>query len=261
MNTLPKTLFFDMDNTLIDAATHKVPASAVQALREAQRNGYKLCISTGREWMMVKSNEVLSVLDWDGFVLTNGQLVVDKNFREVLHVTIPRHAILKLIELVKHYGISCSFSGSYNFRITEIDEYMSQAHNFFHEPMGELEEYSDQPIDKILIYAPEGFDYSPFDNIPGIRVYPGISSYADVIAEGSDKSTGIQALLKHMGWEDDGYTAFGDSLNDMGMIQNATIGVAMGNAVEELKEVADFVTSDVGDNGIANGLRKLGYIQ
>ena len=81
-----------------------------------------------------------------------------------------------------------------------------------------------------------------------------------MIAEGSDKSTGIQALLKHMGWEDDGYTAFGDSLNDMGMIQSATIGVAMGNAVDELKAVADFVTTDVGDDGIANGLRKLGYI-
>jgi len=261
MNHLPKTIFFDMDNTLIDSATHKIPSSTVHALREAQRNGYKLCLATGREWLMVKTHDVLSILDWDGYILTNGQVVVDRAFREILHITIARHAILEIMGLIERFGLSSTFNGETNFRITDIDENMLRAHHFFNEPIYPKDEYTDQPIDKVLVYAPEGFDWTPFRNIKGISVFPGISSYADIIAENSDKSAGILALMNHMGWEEDGYTAFGDSLNDIGMIRHAKIGVAMGNGVEELKAIADHVTTSVSEDGIYNGLKHLGYIK
>lgn len=258
---LPKLLFFDMDNTLTDTKTHKVPASTVWALRELQRRGYKLCIATGREWMMVKSNEALEVLQWDGFVLTNGQLVLDADFREILHVTIARHALLEFLDLLATYKLTATFSGNYNFRVSEIDEYMTIAHNFFAEPIYEYDAYTNQPIDKILLYMPDDFDLTPFRKIKGIHVVRGISTYCDIIAENSNKYTGIKALLEQMGLENEGYTAFGDSLNDMEMLEHATLSVAMGNAVDELKRIATLVTTDVGDDGIANGLRKLGYIE
>jgi Cof subfamily protein (haloacid dehalogenase superfamily) len=258
---LPKTLFFDMDNTLIDTQNHKVDASSIQALREVQSKGYKLCLATGREWMMVKYNDVLSILEWDGFVLTNGQLVLDREYREILHITIARHALLEILKVLEEYHLSATFSGETNFRVTDIDESMTIAHNFFNEPIYEREEYTDQPIDKILVYMPRNFDLTPFKKIKGITIVPGISTYCDVIAEHCNKSTGIQALLENMGWENDGYTAFGDSLNDIEMLQHADISVAMGNAVQELKDIADFVTDDAGKDGIANALRKIGYIQ
>ncbi len=258
---LPKILFFDMDNTLTDAKTHKVPASAIQALREVQRNGYKLCLSTGREWMMVKSHEVLSILEWDGFVLTNGQLVLNHDFQEVLHVTIARHAVLEILGLLRQYQLSATFSGAYNFRVTDIDINMTTAHSFFSEPLFPYEEYSNQPIDKMLLYMPDEFDLTPFENVKGVTIIRGISTYCDIIAEHSSKYTGIKALMEHMGWENEEYTAFGDSLNDVEMLKYAKMSVAMGNAVDELKEISTFITTDVGDNGIANGLRKLGYIK
>ncbi len=258
---LPKLLFFDMDNTITDTKTHKVPASTIQALREVQRNGYKLCIATGREWMMVKSNEALEVLEWDGFVLTNGQLVLDHDFREILHVTIARHALLEFLDLLAVYKLSATFSGNYNFRVTDIDINMTIAHTFFAEPIYDFDEYTNQPIDKILLYMPDDFDLTPFRQIKGIHVVKGISTYCDIIAENSNKYTGIKALMENMGCENDGYSAFGDSLNDMEMLQNAEISVAMGNAVDDLKKIATLVTSDVGKDGIANGLRKLGYIK
>ena len=54
--------------------------------------------------------------------------------------------------------------------------------------------------------------------------------------------------------------AFGDSLNDIEMIQTASIGVAMGNGRQELKDVADFVTTHVEADGIYNGVKKLKLI-
>jgi Cof subfamily protein (haloacid dehalogenase superfamily) len=258
---LPKILFFDMDNTLTDARTHKVPSSAIQALRDAQRGGYKICLATGRDMVMVKSSDVLSILKWDGFVLTNGQMVVDRDYRELLHITIAPHALHEILRVLQTYNLSATFSGVHNFRVGSIDENMTRAHAFFHEPIYPREEYTDQVIDKILVYMPEDFDLTPFTQIAGITIVRGVTTYCDIIAQHSNKYTGIKVLMKHMGMENEGYTAFGDSMNDIEMLQHAQIGVAMGNAVEELKKIASYVTSDIGDHGIANGLRKLGYIE
>lgn len=54
--------------------------------------------------------------------------------------------------------------------------------------------------------------------------------------------------------------AFGDSYNDLEIVSEAGTGVAMGNAIEELKNAADFVTDDVGKDGVYNACVKLGLI-
>ncbi|MBQ7644837.1 MAG: HAD hydrolase family protein, partial [Spirochaetales bacterium] len=56
------------------------------------------------------------------------------------------------------------------------------------------------------------------------------------------------------------YMAFGDGGNDRAMLQSAPVGVAMGNAWTETKEVADYITTDVDDNGIRNALVHYGLI-
>ena len=59
----------------------------------------------------------------------------------------------------------------------------------------------------------------------------------------------------------DNVYAFGDAANDITLIKNAGVGIALGNAIQEVKDVADYVTSHVGDNGIYNALKKFGFIR
>jgi hydroxymethylpyrimidine pyrophosphatase-like HAD family hydrolase len=54
--------------------------------------------------------------------------------------------------------------------------------------------------------------------------------------------------------------AFGDGPNDVEMIQYAQTGVVMGNGFSDLKKVADYVTTDINDNGVWNGMKHLGLI-
>ena len=83
---------------------------------------------------------------------------------------------------------------------------------------------------------------------------------ADVITKEVSKANGIQALLDYYqkDWSD--IVAFGDSMNDYEMIEKAGNGIAMGNAVDKLKEVADYVTRPIEEEGVSFALRHYGYL-
>ncbi len=74
------------------------------------------------------------------------------------------------------------------------------------------------------------------------------------------KATGIRLFLEHVGVAREDSIAIGDGPNDLQMMEYAGVGVAMGNAKEEVKKLADMVTSDVAEDGIYHAFEKLGLI-
>ena len=79
--------------------------------------------------------------------------------------------------------------------------------------------------------------------------------FTDITANGADKGKGIIAMARHEGFDPSRTIAFGDGGNDSSMILQAGIGVAMGNALDALKQQADYVTTSVDDDGILNALK------
>ena len=84
--------------------------------------------------------------------------------------------------------------------------------------------------------------------------------FTDVVPQGSSKAVGIDKIIEHYGISLDETMAFGDGGNDMAMLRHAGIGVAMGNAGDEVKAVADYVTDSVDKDGIWNALRHFDVI-
>lgn len=84
--------------------------------------------------------------------------------------------------------------------------------------------------------------------------------FTDVIAAGVSKSIGIDKVLAYEGLSLEDAMAFGDGGNDLSMIQHVPYGVAMGNACDELKAIANYVTDDVDHDGIAKALYHFGLI-
>ncbi|MBW5377106.1 Cof-type HAD-IIB family hydrolase, partial [Brachyspira pilosicoli] len=74
------------------------------------------------------------------------------------------------------------------------------------------------------------------------------------------KHIGIDKIIEHYGIKLEETIAFGDGGNDISMIKHAHIGVAMGNANKEVKEIADYITDDVDNNGIYNALKHFNII-
>lgn len=71
-----------------------------------------------------------------------------------------------------------------------------------------------------------------------------------------DKSKGAEAVMKHYGWSMDEALCIGDDANDIEMIEHAGIGIAMGNAAQDVKNKAKFVTDSVDNDGFAKAMLK-----
>ena len=84
--------------------------------------------------------------------------------------------------------------------------------------------------------------------------------FTDVIAGGVDKSVGIDKVLAYEGLSLDEAMAFGDGGNDVTMLSHVPYGIAMGNACDELKRVAAYVTDSVDEDGVEKALRHFGLI-
>lgn len=84
---------------------------------------------------------------------------------------------------------------------------------------------------------------------------------ADVVEQEASKAEGLKRLCQYYGIGLGQTIAFGDSMNDYEIVREAGIGIAMGNSVEELKAVADYVTDDIDRDGVWKACRQLGLIQ
>ncbi len=91
--------------------------------------------------------------------------------------------------------------------------------------------------------------------IPGCTSGRWHPAFTDITAKGADKGEGIKAMAEYCGFDAQNTIAFGDGGNDASMIKAAGIGIAMGNALESLKQEADYTTTSVDDDGILNALR------
>lgn len=85
-------------------------------------------------------------------------------------------------------------------------------------------------------------------------------AFCDIIPQRNDKSLGIDRMLEWFGIPLEESMAFGDGGNDIGMLRHVAVGIAMGNASQEVIAAADYVTSDVTDHGVVNALSHFGLL-
>ena len=91
--------------------------------------------------------------------------------------------------------------------------------------------------------------------MPNSKTARWTSHFTDIIPKNGGKNKGIDAIINHFGIKLEETMAFGDGGNDIDMLKHAEIGIAMENARDDVKEIADFITTSVDDDGITNALK------
>ena len=85
-------------------------------------------------------------------------------------------------------------------------------------------------------------------------------AFTDITAEQADKGKGLEAMAQYLDLNISETMAFGDGGNDESILRRAGIGVAMGNAGDEARAAADYITTSVDDDGVKNALEHFGVI-
>ncbi len=248
--------FFDIDGTLVDSSTHIVPESTKLALKALKQQGHIICISTGRSLQSVCDGKFDQLIDWDIFLCNNGQAIYNSAKELLFSKPIAPESVRACMEAADKQNAPLFIITEHDQLLTkEPNDYVIISSEFFKEQIPEVKTYHQEPVIMMIAYGPMHYSYNEYKAIDGIDVLPGQSTYADVVLKGFHKGIGIQFVLDH--FHMDKYIAFGDSLNDVEMIQHAYIGVAMGNGHEEVKKYADHITKDVSDDGIYKALQHL----
>ena len=84
---------------------------------------------------------------------------------------------------------------------------------------------------------------------------------ADIVLSEAGKKNGIRKVLEYYGISRDEIMAFGDADNDLDMIEFAGTGVVIGNGTDRMKEIADYVTTSVDEDGVVEALRRFGLLR
>ncbi|MBU8877648.1 Cof-type HAD-IIB family hydrolase [Bacillus sp. FJAT-29790] len=256
---MKKIVFFDIDGTLLDH-DKKLPDSAKESLEQLKKNGVFVAIATGRAPFMFES--LREELDIDSFVSFNGQYVVFENeviYRNPMKTT----EIEKISNQAKEYNHPLIFMNEKTMKATvkhhELIESGLGSLKFPH-PDKDIHFYKDREIYQSLIFCEEKEEKIYHGEYPDFRFIRWHPFSSDILPAGGSKAEGIKKMIDRLGFDLEDVYAFGDGLNDIEMLETVGNGVAMGNAKEELKKVADYTTTDVDQDGIWNGLKALKLI-
>lgn len=260
-------LFLDMDGTVL-RSDKSVSERTKTALKAAQKAGVKLVVATGRTLKIAPP--IIYELDFDYAIISNGASIYDLRTGErIYHNGFSAKSARILYELIKD---DCNFIEFFAdgeillskaaYELKDHREIPTWHRKYFQEnktPVWESEEAyiaAGAPglekiglvryPNEILKRAKSKLDATGLFNITG-----SISRSMEVNDKTCSKGVAIAEMCKRLGIDIARAAAMGDSSNDLDMIRTAGCGVAMENAKDMVKEVADHITASNDEDGVA----------
>ena len=265
-----KAVFFDADGTVCDIEKG-VPESTLHAITQLVNNGHEAWLCTGRSRAFVP--EYLEKLPFTGMISACGA-TIEKDGRRLYNQEMPAEVAKLSVDILRRYGLIPVMEGA-DFMYYDKEEYTNDVNwycDLITEALGEkwrpIKGNEDcMHINKISAKMTKGCDdaqacreLSVYYDIIRHEKNDFAGTTIEMIPKGFNKAVGIRSVCKafDIPWEDT--IVFGDSNNDLAMFEYAAVKVAMGNSSEKIKELADYVTTDMFHYGIRNGLEQLHLI-
>lgn len=256
---------FDIDRTLIPPTVGVIAPETEAAIRALQRRGIRTAIASGR--MLHLLPDELRALGFDYYILSNGAYVADGKGQVVAQESVDpavtdaliRELIRRELPLDIRY-VSGMAPGNPNLDVREsMKAYWKQMGVKFVPPKN-LQWHiqpkaGERPI-SFGAYIPQEQQPEVFALFPQLDFLPVFDGpMCDINPKGISKATGIRRICGLMGITMDQVIAFGDDRNDLEMVAEAGIGVAMGNGIAAVKAAADHIAPPCEDLGVVKALQ------
>lgn len=253
---------FDVDNTLLDHKDWRIPDSAMKALEEL-RKSHHIVVASGRDMDNRYSRGIRDLIHPDGIIHMNGtkitvgdQLIYEHHFDKEL--------LQRILTFTEQKGYSVGVS------VDDVDYYMNpknvahmdkmrwgRSDRTFLDPW----KLMDINVRTLAYIGEEDGALDIGHHFPEVKLllFAGKQG-ADLVETEASKAKGLIRLCEWFGTDMADTVAFGDSMNDLEILIEAGIGIAMGNSIEELKTAADYITDDIDQDGIWNACVHFGLI-
>ena len=252
-------VFFDLDGTLLND-DKCIPESNKRAVRLLQEKGIQTVIATGRTPKQFA--DIRKELQIDSYVSMNGQYVVYKG--KVIHANpIDPQVLHKMSNMSVNMGHALAFCNNETIRISEDHPFIRKSFEPLRMdcPSMDRDFYHKAPVYQGHLYCDSDEAWIYEKAFPEYHFVRWGELAWDILPNGCSKWLGIKKLLQAANVKTVNSFAFGDGLNDLEMLSLVGKGVAMGNALPEVKQAASFVTDSNLDEGILKGLIHYGLIQ
>ena len=274
-----KLIFLDIDGTLV--SDMRAPSAlATKAVRRARTNGHLVFLCTGRN-MAIIGKDIMDV-GFDGVIASAGGHV-EVGDKVLFDSLLAEEIIQECLSVFHAHGIYCRIESPEGiFTDPQMESLLRTA----------KPDRSNSELIRMQREIEAGIPILPYESYPGNGAYKicftstGLEAVeetkkylgdrfeyvvhpygrstscfnGEIIRKGVDKGSGMEQVCRYYGMRMEDTVAFGDSTNDNEMMKCAGISVAMGNACEELKHMADVVCRNVWDDGIYYEFERMGFL-
>ena len=259
-----RLLAIDLDGTLLNperiitSRTHK-------ALQEAAAAGLTIVIVTGQSLPVLRymcAELPLTAAQ----IIHNGAMIVDVDNNSILYEQpLPTEQILPALDALRRLGF---YRVYHTHQGTYVDSDMPPLHYSYRPPLPPAIRIADitsiypQPCIKLAAVGEASSvreKRQELERLFAEKLYITQSAprLLEMMHPDVSKDKALRIITQRAGIAPEEVVAFGDNHNDIGMLRFAGLGVAMGNASDEVKEAADYVTSSNADNGVARVIEEM----
>jgi Cof subfamily protein (haloacid dehalogenase superfamily) len=277
-----KVIFLDVDGTIV-TYENEIPKSTIEAIQLARKNGHKVYMNTGRSRAEIQKE--LWDIGFDGLIGGNGSYV-ESNEAVIMHQLLSKEDTKKIVDWLISRNLEFYLeSNSGLFTSSNFKERSQKTFYEYAKGKGQSDEQAKEvkaetalhgvvfggdlyrdDVNKISFILDSYNDFlEAKKQFPHLKVgtWGGLGEnalFGDIGVSGIDKKVAVNQLIKSIGAKVEDTIAFGDAKIDIPMLEVCEIGVSMGNGGPEIKEIADYITSDVSEDGIKNAFLHFGII-
>ena len=259
-----KAAFFDIDGTLINVPgnMHQPSTGVIQALKQFRKEGNEIFLASARGSSPIDPN----LITFDGFIGNDGHYIVHHG-EVIIDDLFETEEVRHMMQVFEHCHGRFVFSGHVNSWSAYWDDPYVQKHAMM------FRHSAKRPDDLIEMFEPEDVHaiaccvlfemvddllacYQKLkDRFTMVKYETGLIRM-DVYRKGFEKGSAVKYLSERCGYDKENTYAFGDGINDVEMFRMVGHGIAMGNAVPQLKQIAEEVTLSVEEDGIAEYMNR-----
>lgn len=267
MNDTIKVLALDLDGTLTNTKKEISPRT-LEALQRAAAAGVRIVLASGRPtvgiWPLARQLELEKL---GGYILSyNGGCILDcATGKVVAQEAFPLELIKPVCDEARAAGaVALSYNDEGVVSEHPDDEYVQIECTINRIPASRVEDlgsYINYDVNKLLVTAePDRMvhvEERMQQKFAGkLSIYKSMPFFLEIMPLGVEKAQSLRALLTILGLTEENLMACGDGWNDISMIRLAGVGIAMGNAVPQVKQEATWVTADNDHDGVGLAVEK-----